>query len=153
MMALKFLSEECRSYMSHLRQLHDLIATGQGDSEQADSVRDQMDGPWKHMSFEEHGIVRGLSTDIYDVTEKKTLGYRLPKPDDSSRLKLLDAEFKNQDWRRVLELLRQDPPLAPGQTFFIRARCWLEMRVPENAVIFLREIGRASCRERVSKQV
>lgn len=48
-------------YVALLEQLHALIRDGRGDGPEADSVREQMDGPWRHLTPEETARVREIS--------------------------------------------------------------------------------------------
>ena len=54
-----------------LRQLHALIAAGQGDSDEADVIRDQTDEPWNAMTEAERNEIRALSEQLYIEAEKR----------------------------------------------------------------------------------
>jgi hypothetical protein len=58
-----------QEYVRLLRELHRLIAEGKGDSDEAEQLRDLMDDPWDRMSPEEIRRVRGLSADLYTLTD------------------------------------------------------------------------------------
>ena len=48
-------------YKRLLIELHQLIADGKGDDEEAEAVRDQMDTPWYRLSSEETDHIGSLS--------------------------------------------------------------------------------------------
>jgi DNA-binding NarL/FixJ family response regulator len=40
-------------YVELLKRLHELVRAGEGESAEADDLREQMDAPWSHLSEEE----------------------------------------------------------------------------------------------------
>jgi Spy/CpxP family protein refolding chaperone len=52
-------------FESLLRRLHALIAAGQGDSDEADALRDEMDAPWYAMTEEARERMGELSARLY----------------------------------------------------------------------------------------
>ena len=52
------------TYKRLLIELDQLIAGGKGDDEEAEAVRDQMDGPWYRLSSEETDHIRSLPTNL-----------------------------------------------------------------------------------------
>ena len=52
------------TYERLLIELDRLIAGGKGNDEEAETVRDQMDGPWYRLSSEESDHILGLSTGL-----------------------------------------------------------------------------------------
>ena len=50
------------TYKRLLTELDRLIAEGKGDDEEAEAVRDRMDGPWYRLSSEEIEHIFGAST-------------------------------------------------------------------------------------------
>src|SRR5438034_643962 len=86
-------------YVDRLVRLHRLIAAGQGDSDAAEAVRDEMDLPWRKMSEREIALARDLSIDLYTISD--------PPPQPES----LRPEFRSQinaavDDQKYLEALR-----------------------------------------------
>ncbi len=51
-------------YTHLLRELHSLVATGEGDSQRADELRDAMDEPWKSLTSEEAERARLLADQL-----------------------------------------------------------------------------------------
>jgi hypothetical protein len=58
------LSESYVEYTRLLRQLHALISRGEGDTEEADELRDAMDEPWNRLTEQELALVRSLGADL-----------------------------------------------------------------------------------------
>jgi hypothetical protein len=58
------LSEPYIEYTRLLRQLHALIRRGEGDTEEADELRDAMDEPWSRLTEQELVLVRSLGADL-----------------------------------------------------------------------------------------
>lgn len=54
-----------RQYVELLRQLHLLMASGRGDTAEADAVRDRMDKPWDHLDETLIDRVRVVGGSIY----------------------------------------------------------------------------------------
>src|ERR1017187_4762669 len=52
-----------------LRDLHALFAHSKEESEEADAIREQMEGPWYAMTPQERELMRGLSADLYSVVD------------------------------------------------------------------------------------
>ncbi len=51
-------------YVGLLVELEKLIATGAGDSEAADELRDQMDAPWRRLNSRELAFVDRLAAEL-----------------------------------------------------------------------------------------
>lgn len=54
------------NYVRLFVDLHRLVASGAGDSDQADELRDQLDGPWCKLSDVERRITDVLGVDLYE---------------------------------------------------------------------------------------
>ncbi|MCY2986685.1 MAG: hypothetical protein NTY19_02325 [Planctomycetota bacterium] len=55
-------------YVRLLLDLHRCMAAGASESDEAESLRDQMDAPWNQLGPRELRLVRGLSADLYPKT-------------------------------------------------------------------------------------
>ncbi|MFN0054450.1 MAG: hypothetical protein ACKV0T_19920 [Planctomycetales bacterium] len=120
------------------RRLHALIAHGQGDSQEADALRDEMDGPWYRLSEAEQLRARGLSGDLYSLSDEETH----PRDDTGKSVtpEELQSAWDVRDWDRVLELLRAPPGfLTRDQIAFLRGYCWREIGDPETALLFFQK--------------
>ena len=126
-------------YICLLLQLHGLIAAGQGDDDEADAVRDKMDGPWRQLTPDEISRVRGLSADLYTIGGDRRSPDNLP---DEAVAEIREA-YSRADWPRVLELMREhEQELPPDEVAAYRGFCWGNMGQFVAAVEFLREAVR-----------
>ena len=98
---ISIISQPSTDYLEctrRLRRLHDLIRSGDGDSEAADQLRDEMDGLWNRMTPEERKLSRDLSADLH------SLGKPMPDRDqlglDAELERLLEAIMQATDSRR-----------------------------------------------------
>ena len=57
------------SFEKRLRELHELIAVGEGDSEKADALREEMAADYRSLSAQEVERLNGLSEDLYGLSE------------------------------------------------------------------------------------
>jgi hypothetical protein len=132
-----------KAYARLLVQLHGLLAEGKGDTDEADAIRDQMDGPGYALTADEDARLGGLSEDLYALAEggaKPNTASSGEKVQWANELKEAHAE---QNWDRVLELLRR--PLhesPPGMIPFMQARCWEKLGYLEIALLFIQESAR-----------
>ena len=133
-------SEHCRNCMRLLVNLDALMEVGQGEEPEADALRDEMDTPWRYLSVEETEMIRGLSVDLYENWERPDNSISTPTgPAESQQIEETKKAFATGDWLQALTLLRQVSRfLQATEVAYMRARCWLELGVPDNAVAFLR---------------
>ncbi len=101
------LSETYRGSAQRVRQLRALIRLGEGDSQEADDLRDELDGYWLRLTDQEKTRIRGLSAD-FNMMDRS-----YPRSDDPKAGERFNEEFvpaqKDGDWDRVLGLLRANP--------------------------------------------
>jgi len=115
--------------------LHTLIAEGKDDSPEADAIRDATDAPWETLSEIERERVRGLSEDLYSLTDSVT---QKPMNDQAISQILGAVEARRQgNWDRALELLRHVAPYVdPAILSFQRGAIWREAGEMEAATVF-----------------
>ena len=101
---------EYASLSDLLLSLHDLIRIGQGDSTEADDIRDQMDAPWTRISDLEGRRMDGMSADMYTLGAESPIQHADRNQYISIELsaKLAPLIFE-RDWDAVLDSLRQIP--------------------------------------------
>ncbi|MDX1962998.1 MAG: hypothetical protein SFX18_07585 [Pirellulales bacterium] len=122
-------------YVELLVQLHSMISTGKGDGEEAENLRDQMDGPWESLTKEQIEITNGLSADLYTIDQA-------PHPPetetDSDRLLPQIQELHKQGQRlELLTFLRaHQAELNVNVLDYLRAECWLHLGFPAVAEEF-----------------
>ena len=63
------LQQGAREYARLLLKLHELDPRGEVESEQLDSICDQMDLPWLRLTGHERRRVKGLSEDLYALAD------------------------------------------------------------------------------------
>lgn len=139
-----------RVYARFLRELHRLLAAGEGDSDEADNVRDEMDAPWYAMTEAERQRVEGLSEDLYRLAD----GGVKPVPLATAERKQWGQDFKRAwdsgDWDRILTMLRRPPADVPMDAVaFMQARCWERLDDPATALLFMREAERLNSEDAV----
>jgi hypothetical protein len=128
-----------RAYARLLLQLHDLIATGQGDAPEADAVRDEMDIPWEDMTPAEQERAGGLSEDLYALAETTPRTVQMLPEERQKWGQEFASAFGAKDWDRALDLLRHPPQDVPrDHVAYLQADCWEGLGVPEVALRFLR---------------
>jgi hypothetical protein len=143
------MSAACREYARLTVRLHELMGAGLGESEEADSVRDQMDGPWKQLTAAERDRLGGLSSDLYMLSDEEVFERAEPaeRGPDTLGAALLAARA-NGDWEAVLALLRKGPTfLSQREVAFFRAEAYDELGQPEIARRFARHAARLSAEE------
>jgi hypothetical protein len=121
-----------------LRELHFLMAEGKSETDEADRVRDLMDDHWYRMSPDEIRRVEGLSADLYTLVDPPPPPQQFDQQATDETCRLIEDAWSNQDWDRILELLRDRPhPYPPDRVAFLRAGCWENLGDLETSRLFL----------------
>lgn len=94
------------SFERHLRDLHGLIASGRGESEEADALRDAMASDHRLLSAEEENRLNGLSEDLYSLTESDDAAPPSSAPDPAAAVEFQRARQRH-DWPSALLFLRR----------------------------------------------
>lgn len=134
-------------YVRLLCALHELISAGQGDSEQADAIREAMDRPWHLLSSAEISRADWLSEDLYSLDATSA---REPSPESSgsSPGELLVQVVVSKDLDELLKLLRSHADQLPfDRMACLRAFVWMSLQHPEPARLFLQGAAHAALRE------
>jgi tetratricopeptide (TPR) repeat protein len=120
-----------------LLRLHRLIAEGQGDSDEAEEIRDQMDYPWRRLNPEQRTLAEGLSADLYTLRQDRPPP--ASPPEDPAWSQIAEA-IERREWRTTLDALRAcEAQLPPAQVAYIRAACWVYLEQFDPAIEFLYE--------------
>src|SRR5579871_6765907 len=86
-----------------LRQLHHLMASGRGDTDEAEAVRCDMDTSWRHLSREEIARLKGLSADLYMLEDDEVFEPAGPNDRSPDELKAeLETSWRQGKWENVL---------------------------------------------------
>lgn len=116
-----------QKYESLLKQLHDLNKAGKYDSDEADKVRDQMEFHWFALSPEEHSRLRGLSADLYSLSDEEASTILTIEEEGELNQQIRQA-MASSKWEEALSLLRKGPQIYPHWRLAgWRARCWYEL--------------------------
>lgn len=125
------------TYERLLIELHDLIAEGKGNDDEAEVVRDQMDAPWYKLSPEEDDRMSGLSADLYMLQ-----GDEIHETYEGTQEELVNAlgeALSRNDYETVLLLLRKGTPfLRTAQVASLRGRCYAMLGHLDAALLFMR---------------
>ena len=125
-------------YLRLLARLHELIVQGRGDTDEADLIRDQMDGPWSQLNRRQIELADGLSCDFYTLGTNRTVPDFGGANDDDFR-----EAVQRQDWEKAINLVRKrESSLSPAVVAFLRGVCWLHLKQPEIALKFFEESSR-----------
>ena len=122
-----------------LIQLHRLIRAGEGESSEAEAIRDELDIPWREFDARTMRLVRGLSADLRSIERPRGVS---ESADPLSAAEFVASAARN-DWRLSLEVLRNNEPSLPTRLVaFCRGLCWSHLGQPEAAIEFFREADR-----------
>jgi tetratricopeptide (TPR) repeat protein len=126
-------------YETLLKQLHALIAAGNGQGPEADAVREAMDEPVARLNRAEILRLKGLSADLYMLQGREVLA-----TDSGPTLELheLQSELNHfrtwNSWDAVLDLLRRRAPTIPDVAVAAtRARAYAALGHADTALLFL----------------
>lgn len=113
-----------REYEMLLKQLHDLDRGGLLDSEEADSIREKMDPPWRRMSSAEQRAAAALSADLHTLADKPP-DLQLSHEERLAAVRNLAPAYQQGDWESLLRLLRRAEGLLPkDRAAYMRGRSW-----------------------------
>jgi hypothetical protein len=121
-----------------LVRLNDLMAHSQGETEEADALREQMFDLRSGLDAEEQARLEGLSADLYmlqndEVCEDSAATGHTPE----EFAKLLKRACETQDWSLVLSHLRKGPVfLSREQIASLRGSCYKHLGHTEVAQLF-----------------
>lgn len=119
-------------YERQLGELHALIRAGKQNSDEAEFIRDSMDAPWRLITPIERMHLRGLSHDLYSLSnEEVDLEFAPPPRDNEERaefMRRVRVAHEGHQWDELLSFLRPlHQEFAPSMLAYIRGHCWREM--------------------------
>jgi len=124
-------------YEALLKELHRLIAAGKGSEDEADAVRDEMDGPEQGLTQKEIMRLNGLSADLYMLQDNE-----VHEPYEGTQKELVAAlseALGSHNYEAILSLLRKGTPfLRPAQVASLRGRCYAMLGHLETGLLFMR---------------
>ena len=131
------LSDALAAYADGLLQLHEFFERDQGDSEEADAIRDQMDMAWHEMSMSEQALAKVLAADLNRLTQQTA------QDCESGAVPRLELAINAADWASVLESLPAcGTSIGPEIAAFLRGIAWHELGQGLVAIRFFREAHR-----------
>jgi len=134
----KSYSDAMHRYVKHLLALHHLYLAGKSESDEADEVRDEMDGPWREMTSHEIAITDGLSADLYSIGQNINLSL---SEDRKLEFEAIKFQLSRMNWVTTLDLARKySAKLSSGEQSYLRGTCWSELGFPDVSVEFLRDM-------------
>jgi len=131
-------------YEALLKRLHELNATGRGETEEADLLRDEMDRPYGELDAEEIERLRGLSADLQMLQDDEIFEPLEPGEDAAERTpeqlrQWLQAARDSGDLETALAVMRKGPlPIARDQIAYLRASLYASLGHPATALLFMR---------------
>jgi len=134
-----------REYARLLLRYHELDPRGESESPEVNAICEAMDSPWQRMDRTQRQRMRGLSQDLYALADGRQ-GAHLQQEDlkhwaEENRAALA----RRDDPDLLLEHLRRPYPhdFPAGVIPFLQARSWVQLGLPEVAVLFYQEAGKA----------
>lgn len=119
-----------------LKELQELMARGEGDSERADAVRDAMEAIRNELDAAESLRIEELSADLYMLTGEEI--FQDISPEEKATLpQRLQRAFEAGRFEEVLALLRYGADFLPRWFIaHLRGRCWFKLHDYEPAAWF-----------------
>ncbi len=146
MVEAKSLDNGLSQYIALLLELHALSSAGRNDTEEADSIRDSMDGPYRLLDRSQITLVRGLSTDLYSL--EKTSTEVLERTSDSvAESAKIEGYYIKRMYPALLDILRKHEKKIPlEKVSYLRGRCWHEMGYEKVSTLFFGHASKLSPR-------
>jgi len=92
-------------YLELLNQLHALVRTGQGDSAEADALRDAMDELWLHLGQDEIAEAKRRSSQLHSQRDVATADAEVPLTQrESEVLRQLACGLTNKEIAQALDI-------------------------------------------------
>ena len=88
-------------YVELLKRLHELVRAGEGESADADDLREQMDAPWSHLSEEEIAAIDNSYSGPADAPANVDVPLT---PRESEVLRHLASGLTNKEIAQTLEI-------------------------------------------------
>jgi hypothetical protein len=137
-----------------LVMLDRMMAEGQGDSPEADALRDQMEKSWYQMTSEELDIARQLSADLYTLHDDSLVrhpsDFRVYSPALASELA---TSIGSGDYLRALRLMQDRPnEISTERAALFRAILYRALGLTEIGLVFFRQVA-PSAEESESKSM
>ena len=124
-------------YVSLLRRLHRLFTDGNGDSAEADALRNEMDAPWHELTEEERGTVSGLAADLNAIRRGAVSSGKSREELLQENEPALARAYQAGEWFEVLKHLRRlAATKKPADVSYLRGRAWSKLLDDETVLLF-----------------
>ena len=137
-----FKSSPMQVHANQLVQLDRLMAAGQGDSADADELRDYMEISWYQLKPEEMEIARQLSADLYtlhnDSLVRHPSDFSIYSPSLAADL---TESMANTDYLGALLLMQNRPTeISSERAALFRAILYRALGLPEIGLVFFSQV-------------
>jgi tetratricopeptide (TPR) repeat protein len=123
-------------YVRLFCKLHALVAGGEGSTDAANELREELDYHWRNLTSEEVSLVDGLAIDLSRIGAD----WESPKKIHITLLAEFEELKNSRNWIETLGFLRKHELLLPrAQVFALRGFCWAEIGQYTAATYFLGE--------------
>lgn len=121
-------------------QLHGLIRAGQGESPDAEAIRDRLDDFWGELQPDEIGLLRSVSTDLNALADGPRFVTMSGEAFERWEAELYAELVQRKNYQASLELLRRPPDQFDAGTIRrLTANCWRSIGFPNVATAFFDE--------------
>lgn len=120
-----------------------LMASGRGDDDEADELRERTLDTWHSLTPTELRFLQDASADLHALqgSERNPTSHSV----DANALRSLGVAVEEQKWPSVLELLRYKvPQIREDYQLYFRARAYRALGFPELSVPFIRAAASVS---------
>ncbi len=120
-----------------LLRMHRFTLAAQDESEEAESLRESMNGPWEGLSTVERERVTGLSKDLYELSDHPVQTPEPTNPQAQGKLNEAYEARERGEWDKALELLRRwGKYIAAPLLSYLRGTIWNAAGDAATAVVF-----------------
>ncbi|WP_172992145.1 tetratricopeptide repeat protein [Lacipirellula parvula] len=132
---------EYAQLLDALLHLHELEKTHLSESDDAERLRDLMEGHWKNLTDQEKNRLTGLSQDLYSISEPP----KKPNPPTRSEAKRVSSQLrrvvearKRGEWDSALSLIREIADrVQPDAASYMRGNILSDAGESQAALVFL----------------
>jgi tetratricopeptide (TPR) repeat protein len=136
-MASTQIDQDCDHISEYIRlfsKLHTLVVRGDGSTDAANELREDLDYHWRHLTADELTLADALAIDLAAIGTERTAPASVP--DEIAHA--FESAKRSQDWQHALEVLRSNEPLLPpDDVASLRGICWARLGHYQAAALFL----------------
>jgi tetratricopeptide (TPR) repeat protein len=126
-----------QGFASLLVKLHNLIADGNGDGEEADRLRDLMDTPWYGLSDNDTELARQISRDLYSLDLSSSERHPSFEVFTQSLANDLATARQRGNWLQALKLIEsRGQEIGMSRATMLRGSCYEHLGLTDVALLF-----------------